>query len=734
MVVPPFGAGDIVAVGTLAWNVYKSCKDAPGSFNDISNEVLSLHAVLKEADETILKTPLPPQSQARLKTICDGCQSVLSDLQALVDKYENLGTQSKWTWDRMKWGTENVVEIRSRLVSNATFLTAYIRWGYSLFKYLESQLMESLYSTSQTRVEQKLDKFINDIQQGNRAPSVISLQTADELNPDDEETWRTIRKELEDIGISVAAFDANKDFIFQWISDALNTGAFQEKTESSRPGSVLSLDPQSSTSSLSRWVRDLNKKTVISDTEPPKASKAKTKPTGNYTIMQAEQASNEIGAAGGPRAPAIPTKVPRFAAFLAALSQPKRRLEDALLASDLDRARKILKDPATSRLIDKQMLNNLLNWAIRQTSTEACALLIDAGADISDGRLYHQKLTMAVTKGEKDIVAFLLDRGADVNYRSAEGTVLATALRQGNRDLAAFLLDRGADVNCVDYQSAEGTVLAIAVRQGNKDLAAFLLDRGADVNYVNYHSGNGKSLLTMAVCQGNGDLTAYLLDRGADVNYVIYQSRDGKEYSSALRAAITEANEAMITLLSQRGADLNAVQSNGYPTGIHQASARNDLDIVDLLINLGADFNLPQRHYGTPLMLSIYNGCFSTAELLIKRGANINEVYLPLKHPGRLFHSAIHIAIYVSSPYLVALLLHNGVGTDLHEAYEFAAQHYAYRSRQLGLGEAMFHFNRPPLDKMIGIFDWETRKAPEFLSDAGQVLELLRKQKERSAV
>ena len=121
------GVGDVVAVGTLAWNVYKSCKGAPDSFSDISNEVLSLHAVLKEADETILKSPLPPQSRKRLKTICDGCQNVLSDLQALVDKYESLGTQSKRTWDRMKWGTENVTEIRSRLVSNTTFLTAYIR-------------------------------------------------------------------------------------------------------------------------------------------------------------------------------------------------------------------------------------------------------------------------------------------------------------------------------------------------------------------------------------------------------------------------------------------------------------------------------------------------------------------------------------------------------------------------------------------------------------------------------
>ena len=84
MVVPfGFSVGDFIAPGTLASDVYKSCKGIPGSFNDISGEVLSLHAVLKEADETILSSPLSlwPQSQERLKRI-DGCQRALSDLQA----------------------------------------------------------------------------------------------------------------------------------------------------------------------------------------------------------------------------------------------------------------------------------------------------------------------------------------------------------------------------------------------------------------------------------------------------------------------------------------------------------------------------------------------------------------------------------------------------------------------------------------------------------------------------
>ena len=419
------------------------------------------------------------------------------------------------------------------------------------------------------------------------------------------------------------------------MSNAVATGAFQEKTGSSPPESVLSLDVQSSSSSLSRRVKELSKKTVMSDIESPKTSKAKRKATRNHTTMQAEQGSNEIRAAGVTYAPAIPTKVPRFAAFLAALSQPRRLLEDALSARHLYRARKILKDPATSRLIDKQTLNNCLDWAIWKTSDEACALLIDAGADISDGRLYHPQLVIAATIGGRHIVAFLLDRGADVNYQSGDGT----------------------------------------------------------------------------------------------------------EYSSALRAAIIKADEAMITLLSQKGADLNAVQSIGYPTGTHEASARNSLAIVDLLINLGADINSPQRHYGTPLMLSIYKGCFTTAELLIKRGANITEVNVPLVDPKRLFYSAMHIAIYVSAPYLVRCLLRNGVGTDLREAFDFAAQHNAWLSRQLEPGGAFYdvvesnYYARAqiPRQLMREMFDWETRNRVELMADANEVLKLIREHNQRSA-
>jgi hypothetical protein len=128
-----YGISDIVALGQLAWAVYRSCKDAPESFKNVSQEALSLHALLREVEEIFSAQTLSSTRQACLKRIGDGCRNVLKELQSLVNKYESLGTQSKRTWDRIKWGYNDIAELRSRLSSNTLLLTAFIRCGPCLF-------------------------------------------------------------------------------------------------------------------------------------------------------------------------------------------------------------------------------------------------------------------------------------------------------------------------------------------------------------------------------------------------------------------------------------------------------------------------------------------------------------------------------------------------------------------------------------------------------------------------
>jgi hypothetical protein len=74
---------------------------------------------------------------------------------------------------------------------------------------------------------------------------VISTQTADSLCTNDKQVWHTIRKELEDIGITVAAFDANKAFIFEWFMNAISSGAFEERSWDDSPTARPSLEQAS---------------------------------------------------------------------------------------------------------------------------------------------------------------------------------------------------------------------------------------------------------------------------------------------------------------------------------------------------------------------------------------------------------------------------------------------------------------------------------------------------------
>ena len=124
---PDIGIGSLIAAGTLAFNVYNSCRAASDIFKHISSEVWSLHAVLKEAEETIFVQPLSPDRQQRLKVIGDGCYCVLKDLKERLEKYPSLGTGKKLTLDRMRWCGEETAMIRARLTSNVMLLIAWVR-------------------------------------------------------------------------------------------------------------------------------------------------------------------------------------------------------------------------------------------------------------------------------------------------------------------------------------------------------------------------------------------------------------------------------------------------------------------------------------------------------------------------------------------------------------------------------------------------------------------------------
>jgi len=122
-----FGASDIITISVLAWNVYKACRDSSEEFQRVAKEVKILHITIKETEELLdeYHWELSPSRRERLELIRESCAENLNELQSHVQKYEQLATPSQRVFDRMRFGLQDVSEIKQRIVATYTKLDAF---------------------------------------------------------------------------------------------------------------------------------------------------------------------------------------------------------------------------------------------------------------------------------------------------------------------------------------------------------------------------------------------------------------------------------------------------------------------------------------------------------------------------------------------------------------------------------------------------------------------------------
>lgn len=92
---------------------------------------------------------------------------------------------------------------------------------------------------------------------------------------------------------------------------------------------------------------------------------------------------------------------------------------------------------------------------------------------------------------------------------------------------------------------------------------------------------------------------------------------------SPLGAATLYNNKNMVQLLLDHGADPN-MQDRSLQTPLFHASANDHLDIAQLLLDHGADPNIRDRIGGTALMEASANNYHSIVRLLLDHGADPN--------------------------------------------------------------------------------------------------------------
>ncbi|KIK53217.1 hypothetical protein GYMLUDRAFT_943450 [Collybiopsis luxurians FD-317 M1] len=103
--------------------------------------------------------------------------------------------------------------------------------------------------------------------------------------------------------------------------------------------------------------------------------------------------------------------------------------------------------------------------------------------------------------------------------------------------------------------------------------------------YINSKCGRwGNALLVAVLEKGNEAVVKLLLENGADVN------AQGGEYKNALQAAVEKGNEAVVKLLLENGTDVDA-KGSGYGNALEAAAQRGNEAVVRLLLAYGANVN-----------------------------------------------------------------------------------------------------------------------------------------------
>ena len=123
-----WGVGDIIAISQLALKVHSAYKDAPDNYRHISEEVKSLQIIINKAAKHFKGTTLSGEDRQEGQEVLKGCQSVLEDLNSLIEKYNSLSSASKHQFfTKVKLGTEDMVTLRLRLISNTGLLNGFIQ-------------------------------------------------------------------------------------------------------------------------------------------------------------------------------------------------------------------------------------------------------------------------------------------------------------------------------------------------------------------------------------------------------------------------------------------------------------------------------------------------------------------------------------------------------------------------------------------------------------------------------
>ena len=201
-----------------------------------------------------------------------------------------------------------------------------------------------------------------------------------------------------------------------------------------------------------------------------------------------------------------------------------------------------------------------------------------------------------------------------VGVRAGADAPLADAAEKMDRARIRTLLKQRVDVNAPQIDGM--TALHWATYRDDLETADILVRASANEKAPNRY---GETPLSLACTNGNGAMVVLLLKAGADPNAAL----PGGEtpLMTAARVGSLHAVKALVA----HGARIDGKDERRGQTALMWAAAEGHPDVVEVLIEVGADFRARLASGFTPLLFAVREGRIDVVRVLLKAGADVNE-------------------------------------------------------------------------------------------------------------
>ncbi|KAG9480375.1 hypothetical protein GDO78_012056 [Eleutherodactylus coqui] len=321
--------------------------------------------------------------------------------------------------------------------------------------------------------------------------------------------------------------------------------------------------------------------------------------------------------------------------------------------------------------------------AAQEGHLELVKYLLAAGANVhATTATGDTALTYACENGHTDVADVLLQAGADLEHESEGGrTPLMKAARAGHVCTVQFLISKGANVNRTTLNN-DHTVLSLACAGGHLAVVELLLAHGADPTH---RLKDGSTMLIEAAKGGHTSVVCYLLDYPnnllsappPDVTQFTPPSHDlnraprvpmqalpmvvppqepdkppanvatnlpirNKAVSGRTSAISNTPTHSIATSISQPqtptpspiispsamlpiypSIDIDAQTESNHDTALTLACAGGHEELVQTLLERGANIEHRDKKGFTPLILAATAGHVGVVEILLDNGADI---------------------------------------------------------------------------------------------------------------